>query len=139
MQYWLMKTEPDTYSWDDLVRDTTNKGGEEWSGVRNYEARNNMRNMKVGEQIFVYHSVNEKKIVGIATVVAEAHPDSTDSTGKWDCVDVAAMQPLSRHFSLDEAKTRQELAHMVLVRRGRLSVQPVSPEEWNLIINECTI
>jgi predicted RNA-binding protein with PUA-like domain len=135
MQYWLMKTEPETYSWDDLVRDTKEKGGEEWNGVRNYEARNNMRKMKQGDKVFIYHSVGDREIVGIAKVVAEAHPDSTDDTGTWDCVDVAAVKPVKRCVNLDEVKTNSKLAEMVLVKRGRLSVQPVTVKEWNIVID----
>jgi predicted RNA-binding protein with PUA-like domain len=133
MQYWLMKTEPDTYSWDDLVLDTAKKGGEEWSGVRNYEARNNMRKMQMGDLIFIYHSVGDKEIVGIATVVATAHPDSSDDSRKWDCVDIAAVEPVQKIFSLDDAKAAPVLAQMALVTRGRLSVQPVTKKEWDYI------
>lgn len=130
-----MKTEPHTYSWEDLVRDTKENGGEQWDGVRNYEARNNMRKMKQGDQVFIYHSVGDREIVGIAKVVAEAHPDSTDDTGTWDCVDVAAVKPMKRFVNLDEVKANPKLSDMVLVKRGRLSVQPVTEEEWKEINN----
>lgn len=134
MQYWLMKTEPGEYSWDDLVRDTKEKGAEEWNGVRNYEARNNMRKMKQGDKVFIYHSVGDREIVGIAEVAREAHPDSTDDTGKWDCVDVAAVEPMKRCINLDEVKAHPKLSEMVLAKRGRLSVQPVRVAEWKIVL-----
>lgn len=129
-----MKTEPHTYSWDDLVRDTKEKGGEEWDGVRNYEARNNMRKMQPGDKVFIYHSVGDREIVGIAKIVSEPHPDSTDDTGKWDCVDVAAVEPMKRYINLDEVKANPRLSEMVLVKRGRLSVQPVRASEWEEVL-----
>lgn len=129
-----MKTEPNTYSWDDLVRDTKKKGGEEWDGVRNYEARNKMREMKTGDMVFIYHSVGARDIVGIGKVVAEAHPDSTDTTGKWDCVDVAAVEPMTAFVNLDDVKVLKGCEEMVLVKRGRLSVQPVRKKEWDAIM-----
>ncbi len=135
MNYWLLKTEPSTYSWDDLVRDTKEKGGEEWSGVRNYEARNNMRKMKKGDQVFIYHSVDEKCIVGIGKIVKEAHSDSTDPTGVWDCVDVAAVHPLKQRVTLGEIKHLPGCEEMVLLKKGRLSVQPVTEGEWEVIVN----
>lgn len=135
MQYWLLKTEPATYSWEDLVRDTKQKGGEEWSGVRNYEARNNMRKMKVGDQVFIYHS-GDKEIVGIGRIVKEAHPDSTDETGMWDCVDVVSVRLLKQPITLDEMKNIPACRDMILIRKGRLSVQPVKVEEWMAVIKK---
>lgn len=134
MAYWLFKSEPNAWSWEDQVR--KGKAGEEWDGVRNYQARNNMQAMKRGDRGFFYHSVNEKRIVGIVEVIAEAHPDSTDTTGKWACVDIAAVTPLARPVSLDEIKADPELADMVLANNSRLSVQPVTEAEWRHI---CTL
>lgn len=129
MAYWLFKSEPNTWSWDDQ----TAKGTEEWDGVRNYQARNNMRKMAVGDLGFFYHSVDEKRIVGIVRVAAEAHPDSTDDTGKWECVDIAAVRPFARPVTLAEIKAEPALADMALVGNSRLSVQPVAPEHWQII------
>ena len=132
MAYWLFKSEPDVFSWDDLVA----KGdtGEEWDGVRNYQARNFMRAMKVGDQGLFYHSNIGKEAVGIVEVIAEAHPDSTATDPKWECVDIRAVQPLARPISLDQAKQEPALKDMVLVTNSRLSVQPVSDSEWAAIL-----
>ena len=132
MAYWLLKSEPGEWSWEDQVKE--GPGGAEWDGIRNYQARNNMRAMKKGDKAFFYHSVNEKQIVGIVQVVAESHPDSTDGTGKWDCVDVAAVEPLPRPVTLEDAKAEPALADMVLVNNTRLSVQPVCESEWKTIL-----
>jgi predicted RNA-binding protein with PUA-like domain len=131
MRYWLFKSEPDTWSWDQQVA----KGavGEEWGGVRNYQARNNMRAMELGDQGFFYHSNIGKEIVGIVEVCALAHPDSTTDDPRWDCVDIRAMRALPRPVSLDMCKSDPRLAGMVLVNNSRLSVQPVTPEEWAVI------
>lgn len=129
-----MKTEPDTYSWDDLVRDTKKNGSEEWSGVRNYQARNTMQQMSVGDEVFVYHSGKERAIVGIGTVMKIAHPDSTDMTGMWECVDVAAVKQMKRPITLQEIKLIPALQNMVLVKNSRLSVQPVQSQEWTEIL-----
>ncbi|WMT86899.1 EVE domain-containing protein [Pelagibacterium sp. 26DY04] len=130
MAYWLFKSEPETWGWDDQVK----KGApEEWSGVRNYQARNNMRAMKKGELGFFYHSVKEKAVVGIVQVANEIHPDSTTDDPRWECVDVEAVRPFARPVTLDEIKTVPELEKMVLVNNSRLSVQPVSEAEWTLI------
>lgn len=131
MAYWLIKSEPGTWSWDDQVR--CGKKGTEWDGVRNYQARNNMTAMKQGDLGFFYHSVNEKSVVGIVKVVKEAHPDSTDATGKWECVDVAAVCDLPAPVSLDDVKADPRLEEMILVKNSRLSVQPVTATEWKLI------
>lgn len=129
MQCWLLKSEPDAFSWEMLK--AKGKSGEEWSGVRNYQARNNMRAMKVGDRGFFYHSNVGKEIVGILEIIAPAHPDSTDETGKWECVDVRAVQDLPKTVTIDAVKANPKLATMVLVNNSRLSVQPVSAVEWN--------
>jgi len=131
MAYWLFKSEPGTWSWDDQV--AAGAKGTQWDGVRNYQARNNMQAMKLGERGFFYHSVNEKKAVGIVEVCAEAHPDSTTDDERWHCVDVRAVVALPNPISLDEVKATPELENMVLAKNSRLSVQPVEPEEWALI------
>ena len=126
--YWLFKSEPDTFSWDMLVA----KGdkGEPWTGVRNYLARNNMRSMKTGDLGFFYHSNEGKDVVGICEVIALAHPDATDGTGVWECVDVKAVQPFPKPVSLADVKANPKLVKMALVNSMRLSVQPVTPDEW---------
>jgi predicted RNA-binding protein with PUA-like domain len=131
MACWLFKSEPATWSWDDQV--ARGEAGEEWSGVRNYQARNFMRDMKIGDLGFFYHSQTDREIVGIVEVIAEAHPDSTTDDPRWDCVDIKAVRPLARPVSLDEIKSEHRLADMVLVRNSRLSVQPVSGAEWRMI------
>ena len=131
MAYWLMKSEPGTWSWEDQKKEGAK--GAEWDGVRNYQARNNMRAMKKGDLAFFYHSIGEKACVGIVKVVVEAHPDSTDTTGKWECVDVAAVEDLPKPVTLDEIKATPKLADMVLVNNSRLSVQPVTASEWKAV------
>ena len=130
MNYWLMKTEPGTYSWGDLVHDKQT----EWTGVRNYQARNSMNAMKIGDLVFVYHSANEKQIIGIAKVIREAHADSTDKTGVWTCVDIKAVKTLSRPITLAEIKADSFFTDMVLVNNSRLSVQPVLVKHWKRIL-----
>jgi len=132
MNYWLFKTEPGTWGWDDQV--AKGDAGEEWDGVRNYQARNNMREMKLGDLGLFYHSVNEKRIVGIVEVCAEAHPDSTTDDDRWECVDVKAVRPLANPVTLDMCKEDPRLKDMVLVNNSRLSVQPVSATEWGIIL-----
>ncbi len=132
MRYWLFKTEPNTWGWDDQV--AKGDAGEEWDGVRNYQARNNMREMKLGDLGFFYHSVNEKQIVGIVEVCAEAHPDSTTDDPRWECVDLKAVRPLANPVTLEMCKADQRLKDMVLVNNSRLSVQPVTPEEWRVVL-----
>ncbi|RBI84579.1 EVE domain-containing protein [Rhodosalinus halophilus] len=131
MRYWLFKSEPSTWSWDDQVA----KGdeGEEWDGVRNYQARNMMREMAAGDRGFFYHSQSEKAVVGIVEVIAEAHPDSTTDDPRWDCVDIRAVRPFARPVTLAEIKEEPRLAEMVLVNNTRLSVQPVTEEEWRIV------
>lgn len=133
MAYWLFKSEPDVFSWDDLV--AKGDAGEEWDGVRNYQARNFMRAMKVGDQGLFYHSNIGKEAVGIVEVIAEAHPDSTADDPKWECVDIKAVKPLPKPISLDQAKQEPALKDMVLVNNSRLSVQPVSDAEWAAILH----
>ena len=131
MAYWLMKSEPDVFSFTDLM----NKPVEEWHGVRNFTARNNMKAMQLGDLSFFYHSNIGKEIVGIMKVVKLAHPDSTaepNDKGKvvWECVDVVGVEPLPKPVTLETIKVTPALANMALVKLSRLSVQPVTPEEW---------
>ncbi len=132
MAHWLFKSEPDVFGWDDLV--ARGHAGEQWDGVRNYQARNNMRAMQVGELGLFYHSNIGKEAVGIVEVIAPAHPDTTASDPKWECVDIRAVRKLPRAISLDEAKAEPRLRDMVLVNNSRLSVQPVSDAEWAVIL-----
>jgi predicted RNA-binding protein with PUA-like domain len=131
MRYWLFKSEPATWSWDQQC--ARGDAGEEWDGVRNYQARNFMREMAVGDLGLFYHSQSEKAVVGIVEVIAEAHPDSTTDDPRWECVDVRAVECLKRPVTLEEIKARADLAEMVLVKNSRLSVQPVTPAEWAAI------
>ena len=131
MAYWLLKSERETWSWDQQKE--SGRKGAEWTGVRNYQARNNMRAMKDGDLGFFYLSGGDKSVVGIVKVVNEAHANSTDDTGQWECVDVAAVTDLPKPVTLAEIKANPKLAGMVLVRNSRLSVQPVSPTEWSMI------
>lgn len=138
MAYWLMKSEPDVFSFDDLVAKTKRGEVEEWHGVRNYAARNNMREMAIGDEAFFYHSNIGKEIVGIMKVVALAHPDSTaelNAKGEvvWDCVDVQSVKPLARPVTLAEIKATPELAEIELIKLSRLSVSKVRPAEWQLL------
>ena len=132
MAYWLFKSEVSTWSWDQQV--AKGEAGEEWDGVRNYQARNHMREMKVGDLGFFYHSQKEKEIVGIVEVIAESHPDSTTDDERWDCVDIKAVRPLKKPVTLAMCKEDPRLADMVLVNNTRLSVQPVTPEEWDVVL-----
>ena len=131
MAYWLFKSEPETWSWAQQKKEGAK--GAEWDGVRNYQARNHMRAMKRGDLGVFYHSGDERQAVGIVKIVAEAHPDSTDASGMWDCVDVAAVTDLPNPVTLAEIKANPKLKDMVLVRNSRLSVQPVTPEEWKIV------
>jgi len=135
MAHWLMKTEPDVLSYDDIAK----KKFEEWHGVRNYTARNNMKAMQLGEECFLYHSNQGKEIVGIVKVVKLAHPDSTaepNDNGKivWECVDVVAVKKLPKPVTLETIKATPAFANMALVKLSRLSVSPVRDEEWALIL-----
>ena len=131
MNYWLFKSEPDTWSWDQQKKEGAK--GAEWDGVRNYQARNVMRSMQKGDLGFFYHSGEEKRIVGVVKIVAEAHPDSTDGSGVWECVDVAAVSDVPKPVTLAEIKATRSLAAMPLVRISRLSVMPVTDKEWEVI------
>ena len=131
MQYWLFKSEPSTWSWDRQI--TKGDIGEEWDGVRNYQARNFMRQMHVGDLGFFYHSQKDKEIVGIVEVCAKIHPDSTTDDARWECVDIRAVKPLNIPVTLEQIKSDPRLTEMVLVKNSRLSVQPVTAEEWTII------
>lgn len=131
MRYWLFKSEPSTWSWDQQV--ANGDAGEEWDGVRNYQARNFMREMQVGDRGFFYHSQKEKAVVGIVEVIAEAHNDSTTEDERWECVDIKAVRSLPKPVSLEIIKAEPKLAEMVLVKNARLSVQPVTEAEFELI------
>ncbi|MCO5080545.1 MAG: EVE domain-containing protein [Rhizobiaceae bacterium] len=126
--YWLFKSEPHVFSYDDL--EAKGNKGSEWDGVRNYAARNNMRAMQIGDLGFFYHSNEGLEIVGLAEVCALAHPDSTSDDPRWECVDIRAVRPVPKPVTLAEIKTNPKLQDMALVRLGRLSVQPVTAEEW---------
>ncbi len=128
MQYWLFKSEAETWSWDQQV--AKGAAGQEWDGVRNYQARNHMRAMQVGDRGFFYHSGDIRAVVGIVEVCAPAHPDSTSDDPRWECVDIRAVEPLPEPVTLAAIKAEPSLADMVLVKNSRLSVQPVSAEEW---------
>lgn len=131
MNYWLFKSEPNAWSWADQV--TKGDAGEEWDGIRNYQARNNMRLMKNGDRGFFYHSIDEKRVVGVVEVCKEIHPDSTTDDPRWECVDIKAVGPFSKPVTLQDCKDDPRLQNMVLVNNTRLSVQPVTPEEWRII------
>ncbi len=131
MAYWLFKSEANTWSWEQQV--AKGDAGEEWDGVRNYQARNHMRTMKIGDRGFFYLSQKDKKIVGIIEVCAESHPDSSTEDARWDCVDIKAVAPLPTPVTLQMCKDDERLKDMVLVNNTRLSVQPVSDAEWQII------
>jgi len=129
--YWLLKTEPETWSWSDQVG--KGEAGEPWSGVRNYQAANNMKQMKKGERAFFYHSGEERRIVGIVEVIGEYRPDPTDEKGRFGLVEVKAVEELARPVPLADVKAAPRLKEMMLVKNTRLSVQPVRAAEWSLI------
>jgi predicted RNA-binding protein with PUA-like domain len=129
MAYWLIKTEPGTWSWEDQLRDKVTF----WNGVRNYQASNNMKAMKKGDKAFFYHSVDERRIVGIVEVVKEYYPDPSDESGRFGMVDVKALLPVKEPVTLQQIKRDPRLADMALVRQSRLSVCPVSDEQWKII------
>ena len=128
MNYWLFKSEPFKFSWDDQKAKAD--AGEEWDGIRNYQARNNMREMKIGDLGFFYHSNEGLEVVGIVEVCAESHPDSTTDDERWDCVDVKAVCDMPQPVTLKAVKANPKLAEMSLVTSMRLSVQPVRKSEW---------
>jgi len=131
MRYWLFKSEVSTWSWDQQV--AKGDAGEEWDGVRNYQARNFMREMKLGDLGFFYHSQKEKEIVGIVEVCAEAHPDSSTEDDRWECVDIRAVKPVPKPVTLEQCKAEPRLKDMVLLNNSRLSVQPVTEAEWKIV------
>lgn len=135
MRYWLLKSEPAAYSWAQMVKD----GRTEWSGVRNFQAANNLKAMKKGDRAFFYHSNEGKEIVGVVEVTKEAYPDPSDKIGKFVMVDVAPVGPLKRPVTLAQIKSTPALKGMALVKQSRLSVSPVTAEEWravNLMISK---
>ena len=130
MRYWLAKSEPKKYSWDDLVRE----GRDHWDGVRNYQARNNLSAMKVGDRVLFYHSVSAKEVVGIAEVVREAYQDPTTEDERWVAVDMVPVEAMARPVTLAEIKTEAQLADIALVRQSRLSVVPLRTAEYRRIL-----
>ena len=132
MQYWLMKSEPETWSWEQQVK--AGAKGEGWDGVRNYQASNNMKKMKKGDLCFFYHSVKERDVVGIVKVVKEYHPDPTDASGRFGMVTVKAVKSLHTPVSLADIKADERLQDMALVRQSRLSVTPVTAKQWAIIM-----
>lgn len=131
MAHWLLKSDPETWSWDDQVK--AGEKGTFWDGVRNHSAKLNLMAMRIGEQAFFYHSGESKEIVGIVEVIKAYYPDPSDKTGKFGMVDVRAVEPLKRAVTLAAVKAEPRLAKMPLVTNSRLSVQPVSDEEWEII------
>lgn len=129
MAYWLFKSEPGAWSWNDHVKD----GVAEWDGVRSHQANNNMKAMRLGDRGFFYHSVDEKRIVGLVEVVREHYPDRTDKSERFGMVDLKALQALPRPVSLADMKAHRELENMALVRQSRLSVCPVTAPEWKIV------
>ncbi len=129
MNYWLIKSEPSVWSWDQQAK----KGAEGWNGVRNHQAANNLKAMKKGDLAFFYHSNEGKEIVGIVEIVKEAYPDKTDETGKFVMVDVKAVEALPKPVTLAQIKATPALKDMALLRLSRLSVQPVRNDEWTVI------
>jgi predicted RNA-binding protein with PUA-like domain len=131
MAYWLLKTEPDTYSWDTQVE--RGAKGEPWTGVRNFTARRHLKEMKKGDRAFFYHTGDEKQVVGIVEVIRESYPDPTDKEGKFLAVDVKAIEPLPKPVTLAGIKADARLKDMALVKYSRLSVQPVTAAEWKIV------
>lgn len=131
IRYWLFKSEPSEWSWADQL--AKGAAGEEWNGVRNYQARNFMRQMRLGDRGFFYHSQKEKAVVGLVEICAESHPDSSSDDPRWDCVDIRALRGMEQPVSLAQIKADPRLGEMLLVTRPRLSVQPVSAAEWAAI------
>ena len=132
MAYWLLKSEPRTWSWDDQLK----KGdeGEGWDGVRNYQASNNMKKMEIGDLAFFYHSVNEKSIVGIVSIIEKYQDDPTDKTGRFGMVVVKAIKSFTKSVSLSEIKSIQKLQGILLIKQSRLSVMPITKEHWDIIL-----
>ena len=132
MAYWLLKSEPGTWSWDDQLK----KGdeGEGWDGVRNYQASNNMKKMEIGDLAFFYHSVNEKSIVGIVSIIEKYQDDPTDKTGRFGMVVIKAIKSFTKSVSLSEIKSNQKLQGILLIKQSRLSVMPITKEHWDIIL-----
>lgn len=130
MKYWLVKSEPTTYSWERFVRDKRT----EWDGVRNFEARNHLRAMKNGDRVLFYHSMSDKQVVGVAQVAREAYPDSTAKSGDWSSVDLVPVKPLAEPVTLADVKADPRLQDIALVRRSRLSVMPLTSGEYRRIL-----
>ena len=132
MAYWLLKSEPGTWSWDDQLK----KGdeGEGWDGVRNYQASNNMKKMEIGDLAFFYHSVSEKSIVGIVSIIEKYQDDPTDKTGRFGMIVVKAIKSFTKSVSLSEIKSKQKLQEISLIKQSRLSVMPISKEHWEIIL-----
>ncbi len=128
MKYWLFKSEPDSWSWDQ--QKARGKAGQQWDGVRNYQARNNMREMKIGDLGFFYHSNHGLDVVGVVEVCALAHHDTTTEDERWECVDIRAVKDVPNSVTLNDIKANPKLADMVLVNNSRLSVQPIKEAEW---------
>ena len=131
MAYWLIKSEAETWSWEDQVK--SGAKGEPWTGVRNHIAKRNLRGMKKGDRAFFYHTGEERRIAGIVEVIRESYPDPTDSTGKFLAVDVKALKPMPKPVTLADIKAEKKLKDMAVVKYSRLSVQPVTPEEWQIV------
>lgn len=129
-QYWLVKQEPTAYSWDQFAAD----GRTDWTGVRNFQARNNLRTMKIGDPVFYYHSVNGKAVVGIAKVTRAAFPDPTAAEGDWSAVELTAVKPIEPPVKLEQIKAESRLAEMQLLKNSRLSVQAVTKEQFDVIL-----
>jgi predicted RNA-binding protein with PUA-like domain len=130
MQYWLVKQEPEAYAWSAFVKD----GKTAWTGVRNFQARNNLRAMRQGDQLLYYHSVSDKQVVGIARVSREAYPDPTAKEGDWSCVDLVPVKPMEFPVALEAIKSDKALSDMALVKQGRLSVQPLTKVQFQRIL-----
>ena len=130
MKYWLLKSEPNTWSWEDQIKE----GASMWDGVRNYQARNNLKKMKKGDLCFFYHSVTEKSVIGIVKVTKEYYPDPTDKTNRFVVVDVMPLKKLTNSVSLEEIKKNSKLKNIALIKQSRLSVMPLKKIEWNEII-----
>ena len=130
MNYWLIKQEPEKYSFDDLIAE----GATDWTGVRNFQARNNLREMRLADKILFYHSVSEKAVVGLAEVSREAFQDSTDDAGKWIAVEIKPVEKFAKAVSLDEIKAEKSLENIALIKQSRLSVMPLSKTEFETII-----
>ena len=129
MAYWLFKSEPGAWSWDDQVK----AGAAEWDGIRNYQADNNMKAMKIGDKAFFYHSIKEKQVVGVVEIVKEHYPDHTDPKGRFGMVDVKAVCPVKTPVTLDDVRNEPSLSELALIRQSRLSVMPVTAPEWKQI------